>query len=427
MQSFINLEPWWRFGAAILIGALIGIEREFVAQHAEQRSFAGIRTFSFISLFGALAAFLAAAHGFALFLVAYGGYILLVAGTRVASVFRGQTEGMTTEVVAIMTPMLGALVVWGHADIAAALSVITALLLSLKPPLHEIARRMNLEDLRATLQFGLIAVVVLPLLPNRPMGPFGVLNPFQIWLLVVFVSGISFLGYILMKMLGPERGTGLAGLFGGLVSSTATTVSFAGRSKSDPTLSAVSALAIVLASAAMFPRVIAEVLVVNPSLMLRLVWPLVGMLLAGVAITLILWRKRPSEDSAESEHIQLANPLRFSSAITFAVLFIIVLIVVKAASETFGQTGVFLAAGLSGLTGVDSITLSAAGLAARGQLGAGAASTAIVIASLANTAVKAGLAAFLGSGAVRRTIFWALAVMMLVGLVASWLALWMPA
>ncbi len=426
MEQFFNLEPWWRFGVALLIGALIGIEREFVQQHAEQRSFAGIRTFSFIALFGALAAFISRSQGEIVFIMAYGGYVLLVAGNRLAMVLRDRSEGMTTEIVALMTPLLGALVIWDHPEIAAALSVITALLLSLKFPLHNIARRMSIADLRATLQFGLLAVVVLPLLPNRALGPFGVLNPFRIWLLVVFVSGISFLGYLLMKLFGPERGTGLAGLFGGLVSSTAATVSFAGRSRNDPRLAAVSAIAIVLASTVMFPRMLIEVLVVNAQLFTTLWVPVTSMLAAGVVVAALLWRGRPSAPEGTDNPIELGNPLRITSAIGFALLFAVVLVAVKAASESFGTVGLYLASGLSGLTGVDTITLSASGLAAQGEIQPQAAAGAILLAALVNTAAKAALASFLDPTGLRRTMLWSFGSVLAVGILAGLLTVWVP-
>jgi uncharacterized membrane protein (DUF4010 family) len=426
VEQFLNLEPWWRFGASLLIGALIGMEREFVQQHAEQRSFAGIRTFSFIALFGAVAAYVANHQGQVIFIVAYGGYILLLVATRMAMVLRERSAGMTTEVVALVTPLLGALVIWDHAEIAAALSVVTALLLSLKFPLHNIARRMSIDDLRATLQFGLLAVVVLPLLPNRALGPFGVLNPFQIWLLVVFVSGISFLGYVLMKLLGPERGTGLAGIFGGLVSSTAATVSFADRSREDPRLSAVSAIAIVLASTVMFPRMFVEVLVVNARMLAPLAVPMSAMLLAGIVVAFALWRRRPSAPEEASSTVDLGNPLRIPSAIGFALLFAVVLVVVKAASDSFGTTGLYIAGALSGLTGVDTITLSASGLASQGQIDTSAASGVILLAALVNTAVKAALASFLGPSALRKTILWAFALVLVVGILAGLFTVWAP-
>lgn len=421
MEHLINIEPWWRFGAALLIGAMIGIEREFVQQRAESSSFAGIRTFAFIAMLGALAAYAAQLHGIVIFYIAYGGFFLLIAGNRVASVSQGLTMGMTTEVVAILTPLLGALVVWDHAEVAAALGVITALMLAMKPRLHRIARRMSNEELRATLQFGLLSLVILPLLPDQPLGPFGVLNPFRIWLLVILVSGISFLGYLLMKFGSPAGGTGLAGLFGGLVSSTATTVSFAGRSKEFPEIGKLAANAVILASAVSFPRILVEVLVVHPPLLRLLALPMIVMLVAGAGIAYGIWRTQDKEqESALDTDVGVSNPLRLQSALTFGALFTVVLILVRYASELFGRTGLYVASGLSGLTGVDSITLSASGLAADAQLTLEAAALAILTATLVNMLFKLALAAALGSDRLRRVVTPAFLLILAVGGLATW-------
>lgn len=152
ITTLLNVEPWWRFGAALLIGALIGLEREFVQQREGEPDFAGIRTFSLISLLGAVTAFIADDRGILIFLISYAGLAALVWAGYVGDVYRGSGEGITTEVAALLMPLLGAMVVWGYADLATALGVITACMLALKPRLHSIARRMSAEDLRATLQ-----------------------------------------------------------------------------------------------------------------------------------------------------------------------------------------------------------------------------------------------------------------------------------
>lgn len=425
MTELLNIEPWWRFGVALLIGALIGLEREFVQQRAGTLDFAGIRTFSLMALLGAVSAFLAEERGLWFFLVTYVGLILLVSASYFGGVVRGTNGGMTTEVAALLVPLFGAMVVWGRAELAAALGVITALLLALKPSLHGVARRMSSEDLRATLEFALIAAVVLPLLPNRTFGPFNVLNPFAIWLLVVFVSGISFLGYVLMKVLGAERGIGLTGVLGGTVSSTATTVSFATRSKEHPPLSASFGRAIILASSVMFPRVLVEVLVVHPPLLSFVLVPVGAMLLTGLALVTIFWRRQRSRESAEHESVQVGNPLKLSIAITFALLFAAVLIVVKAAQSFFGTTGVYVASAISGLTGVDAITLSAAELVSLGQMDSEVAAVAIILAVLVNTAAKAVLAYGLGSRALSGMIFRAFGTIILVGIVSTAGTLWL--
>jgi uncharacterized membrane protein (DUF4010 family) len=419
MPNLLNIEPWWRFGAAILIGALVGLEREFVQQRAGEPDFAGIRTFSLMALLGAVVAFLTAQHGILPFVVVYVGLALLVWVSYLGDVLHGRQEGITTEVAALLVPLLGAMVVWDLAELAIALGVITALVLSQKPRLHTIARRMSTQDLWATLEFALIAAVVLPLLPNRTFGPLDVLNPYETWLLVVFVSGVGFLGYVLMKVLGAERGIGLTGLLGGLASSTATTLSFAGRSKKTPALSGAFGSAIVLASTMMFPRVLIEVLVVYRPLIGTLIIPVGAMLLTGCAVFAILWRRERSTEVSDQGTVDLTNPLDLSTAIKFALLFVVVLVATKAANRFFGSLGVYVASVIAGLTDVDSITLSVSELAGKGQIETRVATVAIVLAVLTNTITKGAMALALGSRELRRPVIPAFGAMVLVGIISA--------
>jgi uncharacterized membrane protein (DUF4010 family) len=424
MEPFLNIEPWWRFGAALLIGALIGLEREFVQQRTEAPEFAGIRTFSLFALLGAVAAYVTQQHGILPFIVAYVMLALLIWASYLGEIYRGHEEGITTEVAALIVPLLGAMVVWGSFELAAALGVITALILALKPTLHNLARRMSAVDLRATLEFALITAVVLPLLPNRNFGPFDVINPFHVWLLVILVSGIGFLGYILVKILGAEQGVGVTGVLGGLVSSTATTVSFAGRSKENPGLSSILVRGVVLASCIMYPRVMVEVAVVYAPLLNIVSVPLVAMLLVSLGFVYFLWRKRKVDEQESRERMEVSNPLRLPTAITFALAFSIVLIVVRAANEFFGYAGVHLASALTGVTDVDAITLSVSDLASSGQIGLRVAATAIVLATLVNTTAKAVIAWILGSHELRRTVVRAFGLVLLTGIVSGAIALW---
>lgn len=421
----MSFEPWWRFGAALLIGALIGLEREFIQQREGEPDFAGIRTFSLMTLLGAIAAFVAEQQGILLFVVAYAGLSILVWVSYLGDVFRGDEEGITTEVAALVSPLLGAMVVWGHAELATALGVITALLLSLKPRLHAVARRMSPQDLWATLEFSVIAAVVLPLLPNRTYGPFDVLNPYEVWLLVVFVSGIGFVGYVLMKVLGPETGIGLTGVLGGVVSSTATTLSFAGRSKTTPTLSAAFARAVIIASTMMFVRVLVEVFVVHRPLLRSVIFPVGAMFLAGWAVFAVLWQREQPDISSSEGEIELTNPLNLSTAVKFGLLFAAVLVATKAADRFFGTTGVYVASVITGLTDVDSITLSVSELAAAGEIEARAATIAIILAVLMNTLTKAALASALGSRELRRAVIPAFGVVLLVGIATTGVMLWL--
>lgn len=420
MDLLNSLEPWWRFGATLLIGALIGLEREFVQQRTGEPDFAGIRTFSLLALTGAVAAYLTDRFGVLIFLAAYLGLALLIWATYLGDIYRKEDEeGITTEVVALVVPLLGAMVIWDEFVLAAALGVIVALVLALKAPLHELARRMSSEDLRATLEFALISAVILPILPNEPLGPFGVVNPFQVWLLVVLVSGISFLGYILIKLRGSEQGVGITGILGGLVSSTATTVSFAGRSVETPGLSGILLLGILLASAVMYPRILVEVLVVNPELIPLVAIPLTVMLIACIAIVVYLFSKGRSQMAEGREAVQLSNPLRLSTAITFALAFAVVLVLVRGSNEYFGDLGVYLTSALAGIVDVDAITLTASELASSGELTNMVAATAIVIAALINTAAKAVFAAVLGSSNLRRPVLLSFGFVLLVGIISS--------
>lgn len=423
ITEFVNLEPWWRFAAALLIGALVGLEREFVQQRSGEQEFGGIRTFSLMSLLGAVGAYLTRDFGIVIFVAAYLGLILLLWASNLSTALRGIEEGITSEIAALLVPLFGAMVIWDYAAVAGAMGVLTALILALKPTLHDLARRMSPADLRATLEFALISAVILPLLPNKGFGPFGVLNPFQIWLLVVFVSGIGFFGYVLMKILGTEQGIGITGLLGGLVSSTATTLSFAGRSKVNESLSRMLARGILLASSVMFPRVLIEVAVVNSALLPRVILPVGAMFLASVLVFFFLWRSKREDEKEEPGKVDLSNPLRLQTAVTFGLVFAVVLVAVRAANEYFGSAGVYVASLLTGITDVDSITLSVSELALSGSLDPKVASVAIVIASLVNTTTKGVMALALGSIQLRNTIVRAFGIVVVVGLVVAGLTL----
>lgn len=416
-SDFLNIEPWWRFAVALLNGALIGLEREFMQQRRDNPDFAGIRTFSLVSLLGAVTGFLAAEFGIGPLLVALGGLILLGVSSYIGDfITTGQIGGITTEVSVLLAYVLGVLVMTDWAQVAVALAVIVSLLLALKDPLHGIARRMSTQDLRTTLEFALVAAVVLPILPNETIDPWGVVNPSQIWLLVVFVSGIGFGGYVLMKIVGTERGISITGVLGGIVSSTATTLSLSTQSKLNPALSRQFAQAIVLASTVMIPRVAIILIVVNAALLPIIALPFAAMLLTGIITVLFLRSGARHVDGADD--VDVENPLKISMAVVFGLVFAVVLVIVTLAQEYLGNAGVYIAAMLTGLTGVDPITLSVGRLADQGALAATVAASAIVIATVMNTAAKVGIVMMVGSSELRRQIIWSLGAVVLVGAAA---------
>ena len=419
MSLLAEFEPWWRFAFTLLIGALIGLEREFHQQKAESPDFAGIRTFSLISLLGAVAAFLVKDYGVILAALAMGGLILMTAISYSGALFRSQSDpGITTEVAAILTFLFGVLVIEEQETVAIALAVITSLLMAMKGRLHGAIRNMSSEDIHVTFQFALVAAVILPLLPNRALDPFGLLNPFQVWLMVVFISGIGFSGYILMNIFGPSQGVNLMGFLGGLASSTATTISFSSASKENPDMAPQYARAVIMASTVMFPRVFVLILVIYPPLALQVIVPLAAMLAAGLLYIFVLSR-RSIAAREEAYTFKIGNPLELSTAIKFSLLFAFVLILIEFAQNTLGSTGVYLTSFLTGLTDVDAITLSVTRLASDQQVNLQVAGAAVVIASLMNTVAKGAISYFSGSQQLQKMVLSALGIIILVGMISG--------
>ncbi len=393
MDTLMQFE---RLGVALALGLLIGLERGWKRRSdAEGTRIAGLRTFGLLGLLGGILALLAGELGPLVLAFGFAAVAALLVLVHLQSV-RARNEpdrGITSLVAALLTFTLGGMAGIGYSGAAAAGAVVTALLLNLKPALHGWLERLSRDELLAVLKLGLISVVVLPVLPNRGYGPWDALNPYAIWWLVVLIAGISFVGYFSMKMLGAQRGIPLTGLFGGLTSSTATTLSFARMGRRQPRLAPILASGVAVAAATMFPRILLEVAVVNPGLLTRLAPAIAVVTLLMLLGAALLWWHSPGP--AESGDVQLKNPFEISPALQFAALLALVMVLAEAARQWFGDTGVFVLAAVSGLTDVDAITLSMARMA-RGDLAPDAAVGAILLAAGVNTAVKVVLAAILG-------------------------------
>lgn len=397
-----DLDLALRFGAALGLGLLLGLERE--RKRDAELLFGGIRTFALIALLGALGAFMEREmnQGW-LILAAFIALSALVIVSYATTAARGEL-GITTEVTALLAFIVGALCGWQEVGVASVATVVCLLLLTLKDFLHGLARRVELADVEATLTFAVISVIILPLLPNENFGPppVDVINPYKIWLMVVLIAGLNFLGYLLVKVLGGEHGLVLTGILGGLVSSTAVTLSFSQRSRQEPAMSSAFVLAIVVAWTIMFLRVVVMVALVNSALATDLALALGCMAAAGLLVSLVLWRRSRARETGVVT--AGANPFELSEAIKFGLLFGIVTVVAKAAQTYLGATGLYLAGAVAGLTDVDAISLSMAHLAKTNPENLVVAARTIVIAVLANTLVKAGMAVFMGAPALRRTI-----------------------
>ncbi|MFW6027176.1 MAG: MgtC/SapB family protein [bacterium] len=391
-----------QLGVALAIGLLIGAERGWQDRELEEGGrIAGLRTFGLIGLAGGLSAVVG--KSIAAWVVPAG---LLALALIMAVAFLRQSQrtgsvGVTTIVAALTTFLLGALPVLGMGTVAAGAAVVTALLLGLKPRLHALLRHMEEADLMAVLRLLVISVVVLPVLPDRGYGPGGTLNPYEIWWMVVLIAAISFSGYVAIKVMGPKRGAALTALLGGLISSTAVTISLSRLSGRHPGLSRELGGGVVLASTAMFLRMAVVIAVIAPGVLMAAAVPLTAMTLAGaVSAVLLLSRVKDSGGQVPAPE----NPLQLSVALSFGLILAAVMLISHLVSERYGDPGLYAVAAISGLADVDAITLSAARMALD-EITIEVAAQAIVIAALANTAAKAGIYLLLaGSGRVPVTM-----------------------
>ncbi|MDZ7705730.1 MAG: MgtC/SapB family protein [Trueperaceae bacterium] len=410
-------EVIWSFLVASLLGFLIGLERE---RKRELRGsiFAGVRTFPLIALLGALSGQLSKTAGTAVIVIALGALSVLLA----LAYWRATGDervGGTSEIAALVTFGLGVLAGLGAFVAALAGAVITTGTLSLRQELHRFASAIDDQDLFATVQFAAIAIIVLPLVPDQTYGPWGVWNPRTIWILVVLISGVSFVGYVAAKLVGTRRGIGLSGVLGGLASSTAVTLSFSHQSRRDDGLSRLLAVGVLSASAIMVPRVLVILSVVAPSVIVPLLVPYSALFLVTVAGAVVAYRFGAAPQIKETP---LANPFRLRAALQFGLLFALVLLVARAAREFLGDSGVYLASALAGVTQLDAITLTL-GRQLEGGLELSVAVRGLALAAASNSLFKGVLALTTGAKRFGRTVFVTLLVAAAACVASAW---WLP-
>jgi uncharacterized membrane protein (DUF4010 family) len=352
--------------------------------------------------------------------VLLGGAVLITVAGYVAG-SRHDVDG-TTEVAALAVLAAGLLAGTGHVRLASGSIAIVTLLLVEKSRLHGLVRRIDDVDLRSGVRFAVMALVILPLLPPGPYGPLGGIKPRELWMLVLFFSGLSFAGYVARRLLGPGQGYLAAGALGGLVSSTNVTLAFAERSRRAPSLERPLAFGAVAANAMLYPRVMVAATFLNASLLMPLLPYLVAPALIAVVVVLSALRRAPAATPPMIEQ----NPLQLFGALKMALLFQAVLMLVYAARDRWGVSGLYVSAALAGLTDADALTISMARDVAVAMSPAVAA-TGIAIGVLSNTGVKLALALFRGGPVFRRITGGALVLMLLAllaGLVMDGAAPW---
>jgi uncharacterized membrane protein (DUF4010 family) len=343
---------------------------------------------------------------------------LLVAVNVLGSRQPNYDPGITTELALLVVFLVGVLTTQDQRTLAVVLGATTAVLLHLRTRLHDLARGLSEGDMRAIMQFVVVALVVLPLLPDRGFGPGGVLNPRQIWWMVVLITGIGLASYVAASWLGGKTGALAGGILGGLISSTATTASYARRSRELTQATSLAALVIMLASTVVFGRVLFLIAMVCPEQFRQVFPPVAAMLVLTAGLSALLWwrsRGQPAEMPAST------NPTELKVALGFAVLYALVLLAVSYGREFFGDRGLYGVAFLSGLTDMDAITLSTATLVRRQELDGTTGGKVILLASLSNLIFKGGMVAVLGTAALRRQIFVLFGILLLGGgLILIW-------
>ncbi|MGF1714256.1 MgtC/SapB family protein [Photobacterium chitinilyticum] len=412
---------FWRLFIALMLGAIIGIQRGWVDRNEAAGSrIAGIRTYSLIGLLGGICGLLTLS--FSEFFLAFS--LLAFSVVIIVAYIKSQKVKINLSITGLVgmliTFLLGSLAVVGEPVIAASAAVITAIILDNKKELHTALMRLQEYELDAALRLLLISVVMLPLLPNQGMGPWQAINPYEIWWMVVLIAGISFVGYFAIKIGGAEKGILFTCLFAGLSSSTALTLQFSHLSKQQTHLSGLLASGILISCGTMFPRILFVCSVVNYSLVEMLWLPMLLMMFGFYLPAYWIWTHNKLDTDKSPEVKQ--NPLALSSAFFFGIVLLLIMLLSNLLQEWFGNTGTLLLAAISGITDVDAITLALGRQSANGLL-ANTAMLGIFIAAAVNSLIKMGMACVIGAKPLRKFVIIPITGSVLLGATALWLTL----
>jgi len=413
----MDLKLLQALGTALFIGALVGTER---SKHQQSEGFAGLRTFILFAELGAVLGWLSVTLGsHALFATGLVCVTIVVAAAYVVQKrSREDTSGTTTEIAAIVVYVLGGMSMTGYATLSVALGIATAALLATKEALHQGVRRISHVELLATLRLLFASFIVLPLLPQRTIDPLGVINPHKLWLLVILISALSMVGYIAVRALGAARGVLVTGFFGGIVSSTAATLTFARQSRETEGAANALVAGTLISWTVMFLRVIVLVALLRWSLLPKAIGPL--MLLGLVGGGLCIWALRRAHGAAGTallpREASFSNPFKLMSAIKFALVFAAILGAAKLVERHAPGGGLYWLSVIAGSTDVDALVLSISEIGRNDVAMDLMLVRSILIAAVANTIFKFGLAAFLGTKELLRLLMPATLVMAAVGL-----------
>ncbi|MGM0774729.1 MgtC/SapB family protein [Marinobacter sp.] len=419
-QFIVNNQTTLNLAIALLLGGIIGLERGWDArEQASGERIAGIRTFALIGLLGGVAALLAeevTEWAFPVLLVSVVAVALVAFSERLSHI---RNFSITGTIGMVLTFCYGAIAVAVDPAIATGAAVVTALILDNKKEIHGLVEKLQAHELDAALKLLVISVVMLPLLPNQDLGPGGVLNPREIWWMVVLIASVSFVGYFAIRLAGTSKGILFTSLFAGLSSSTALTLHYARQSNLSPDVSPQFASGILIACGTMFPRILIYCALINPALLPRLIWPVAVMTILLYLPALIIWqRNRGRLEVSRPELTQ--NPLDLKSALVFGALLVAILLLGEFLQEWLGDLGIYMLAATSGVADVDAITLSLTRMS-QDSLALQTAVIGIVIAAATNNLVKAGIAGAIGQRALGKRVAGPMILSLIAGLTVAWL------
>lgn len=386
---------------SLVLGFLIGLQREMHTIYSNKtQDFGGARTFSMIALFGFLSAWATTFFPYFFLIAAVVMGLLLIAAYIVNSVSIAE-KGATTEFAALVTFVIGGVLTFSLPIFSVFITILVLFVLNIKDTVREYEQTITKKDLSAAILFMLMTFVILPILPDRAIDPMELVNLYRIWIMVVLVAGISFFGYIAIRILGSTHGIGVAGLFGGLVSSTAVAMSMARRVHENGFLAKNLALGIALASSMMLIRAGLEMWVINPALTKAFLIPIIVGSLVGYGYIGYLYFTSKRENIPQN--IEFKNPFDLKEALIMGLVFGATLALITLSNRYIGDMGVYAVALVSGIADVDAIILSLSSLAKNG-LNPATAHYAILIAIISNTLAKSALVLFFGKIALFRFV-----------------------
>jgi len=410
---------------AIILGAFIGLQFRKNAEekdYTSDQTFAGMRTCMAIALLGYLSVYLSTFNSL-VFPIFTGFFLLLIIISQIYSSFIEKKPGGTSEISLAILYLVGVLIGFGEINIGIIITIILSIIASGRKFIYQFSDKFSSIEIIDTVKFAIIVFLILPILPNEAIDPWGVINPYHIWLMVILISGISFIGYMASKFVGKKKGILLSGFIGGAVSSTAVTTAMAIENKKNPRHINPYIMAILLASIMMYIRVIIEAAIINQALLEKLLIPIGAMLITMLGFTVHAYyaRKTKKKSPKLKKEIAIESPFSLQPALKFGLFFIVILFLIKITETYLGNQGIYLSAIISSLADVDAITISLSSLSANQVIDTSTTIRAITLAVIANTFIKLLYIHFFGSKLLTKKLLSVFLVTSLVGILSSFI------